>query len=814
MTRKQDKSGFIDYQSERSGLMNGLPKDDEPGSLPDIPNARIRRDISRLIAEYTSDAIVILDTGLKIVYANPLVTRILGYTPEEFLLLTPHQILTPGSYAKVTEMLEKILNHDKADTGPTDVYTPVDLEEFHKDGSIRYAEVTYSLLRDDEGHPVYFLTISRDITTRKLTEKALQESETKFRLIAENTSDGIAVFDNQGNLIYVSPSYLEQLGYSENEDLKRNAESVYNLIHPNDRDETFKQILDSIKDKKKELTYKYRVKHSKGYYIWREDKARFNYDEEGNYVSAYMICRDITERIRAEEMIRENEQKFREIFNSVQESIFIIDASTGEFLDCNEPSITMFGYGNKEEILKVLPAEMGFRKEIPGYTGIMEHSGQETTDGIHTFEWKARRKNGEFFMAEISLKPTYLTGEKRIIAVVRDISERKKAENALLESDRLKTAFIANISHEIRTPINGMLGFTNLLKDSDLTEDERKNFVEIIHRNGQKLMGIINNLIDLSKIESGVMDIINSEVDLNEEMKFLYSLFKPEMDKKGIALKCVAGFPNPKTMVNTDRDKLHTILSNLLKNAWQYTITGNVEFGYRIQKNKDPEKHQVVFYVKDTGVGIPLEKHEVIFDRFVQACDTHKNSRHGAGLGLAVARAYAHVLRGKIWLESEPDKGSVFFFSLPYESDNEVAVDPEDHDWLRFQNKNQQPFLNIMVVDDDYPSELLITRSLRNVARMMIKVHDGCEAIETCRKNPEIDLILMDIKLPGCNGYEATRQIRTFNDKVIIIAQTSHGMSGEKEKAIQAGCNDYMAKPIYVEKLYRIIGRYFKGKVL
>ena len=260
------------------------------------------------------------------------------------------------------------------------------------------------------------------------------------------------------------------------------------------------------------------------------------------------------------------------------------------------------------------------------------------------------------------------TGKECLVSVV-DITLRKLAEAELLkakekaeESDRLKTAFLANISHEIRTPLNSILGFAELLKGTDLNEDSKTRYVNIIEKSGGRLLNIINNILTISKLESGQMEISISETNMNEQIETVYSLYKPIADQKQIRLSYRTTLPEKKAMVNTDMGKLLAVLTNLVKNALKYTEKGSIEIGYQ------PKGKYLEFYVRDTGPGIPVDRYDAIFDRFVQSDIANKGAKQGAGLGLSIAKAYVEMLGGTIWLKSEPGKGSVFFFTLPYKS--------------------------------------------------------------------------------------------------------------------------------------------------
>jgi hypothetical protein len=323
-------------------------------------------------------------------------------------------------------------------------------------------------------------------------------------------------------------------------------------------------------------------------------------------------------------------------------------------------------------------------------------------------------------------------------------------------------------------------------------------------------------LINISKIEAGQMDITLAETNINDQIEFIYTFFKPEVAKKGIALSYNCALTKKDSTIITDREKMYAILTNLVKNAIKYTNEGSIEFGYKIVETQGLASLQ--FYVKDTGIGIPKERQEAVFDRFVQADIEDRDAMQGAGLGLAITKAYVEMLGGKIWVESHVENlndglsgGSVFYFTLPLSPLKEQSKQNENE---AVEHKNSDhplynlPKLKILIAEDDQTSDAVLSILLQDFSSQILHVTTGTEAVEACRQNPDIDLVLMDLKMPLMNGHEATRIIRTFNKKVIIIAQTAYALAGDREKALEAGCNDYLAKPIKKNELFSLLKLY------
>ena len=426
----------------------------------------------------------------------------------------------------------------------------------------------------------------------------------------------------------------------------------------------------------------------------------------------------------------------------------------------------------------------------------------------------------------LTTKVPFRDSDGNIIGLVgasHDITELKRTEEALIkakekaeESDRLKSAFLANMGHEIRTPMNGIMGFSDLLKNQTLSGEEQQLYVDIIEKSGARMLNIINDLIDISKIESGLMNVCISECNINENLEYVYSFFRHETEGKGLKFSYITHLPPDDAIIKTDKEKLNVVLINLIKNAIKFTSKGSIEFGYLLKPAREvSELAEVEFFVKDTGVGIPPEQREIIFERFRQGSESLDRSYEGIGLGLTISKSYVEMLGGKIWVESNSNNyldvsGSIFYFTIPY---NPTPVEKSfaDHVISGRQEESAIKKLNVLIAEDDEASEILMFRALRTISKEILKVRTGVEAIQICRMNPEIDLVMMDIKMPEMDGYEATRQIRQFNTDVVIIAQTAYALAGEKEKALEAGCNDYIAKPIRKDELHLLIKKHFKN---
>jgi PAS domain S-box-containing protein len=515
----------------------------------------------------------------------------------------------------------------------------------------------------------------------------------------------------------------------------------------------------------------------------------------------------INEHIQAEEALKESEELFRTVFENSTIGIYRT-TSEGQILLANPTLFKLLGYSSFEELAKRNLSEEGFEPsyERTHFMDVMNREGE-----VKGLESAWTRANGTTLFVSESARAIKDKKGKIIYydGIVEDITLRKKAEQELIkakehaeESDLLKSAFLANMSHEIRTPMNGILGFTDLLEEQEFTVEERHEYIKIIKKSGVRMLNIINDLIDISKVEAGQMEINIFETNVNEQIEYIYTFFKPEVERKGLQIFFQNGLPEKEAVIETDREKIYAILTNLVKNAVKYSDKGTIEFGYNLKNN------YLEFFIKDTGIGIPHNKKEVIFDRFVQADIADKRAFQGAGLGLAISKAYVEMLGGRIWVESEFEKGSTFYFTIPYNGELQERNVIKNIVPAK-ETENQIKNLKILIAEDDETSDILLTKIITKDYKDVLHVKTGIEAVEACLHHPDIDLVLMDILMPEMNGYEATRQIRQFNKEIIIIAQTAYGLKSDREKALEAGCNDYISKPINKALLRELVKKHF-----
>lgn len=407
----------------------------------------------------------------------------------------------------------------------------------------------------------------------------------------------------------------------------------------------------------------------------------------------------------------------------------------------------------------------------------------------------------------------YLTGialehENGCLLTAVDISQRKQMETDLIrakehaqENDRLKTSFLQNMSHEIRTPMNAIKGFAGLLVKNHSDEIKLQRFTKIIDQRCDDLLNIINDILDIARIESGQLPIYTEECNLNDLFAGLtvqFNEYQQSLNKQHIKLSLQDHYKPLGDVIITDKGKLKQIFVNLLTNAFKFTNTGSVEGGCKFENNK------LIFYVSDTGIGIPADKQKEVFERFAQLRQANNPAIGGTGLGLSIAKGLVSLLGGEIFLVSEPGKGSTFSFSFPYKTaplSHEKSLITEKSDEYKFTNKT------ILLVEDEIYNVEYIKEILKETGVKIILAETGYEAIQIASLQP-VDLVLMDIRLPDIDGYQAAKQIKLNNPALDIISQTAYASADDKQKALDAGFVDYISKPIKVDFLLSMLNKY------
>ncbi|MFP4023608.1 MAG: tetratricopeptide repeat protein [Thiohalospira sp.] len=486
----------------------------------------------------------------------------------------------------------------------------------------------------------------------------------------------------------------------------------------------------------------------------------------------------------------------------------------GQIIYVNQSACKMLAY-NKIELENLTIFDI-----IPEFSSDIWNEYWEQLKKKHSFviQLYYQTKMGNEIPVEVAFNFREFEGVEYNFTFSRNITERKIAEEKLKKakeraekSDHLKSAFLANMSHEIRNPMNAINGFLSLLGDPDIKEKQRLKITELARSSSNDLLNIINDIIDISKIEADELTVDKSLHYVDTILKEIYDYYLKDLnylhkDKVDLRLEIEKKSQGDKIAIYTDKARFKQVMHNLITNAIKFTDQGEIVFGY--QRISSGSRKLLKFFVKDTGIGIPEESQEYIFNRFSKLDDERKKNYKGTGLGLAISKKLVNMLGGEIGVESEIDKGSVFYFTLPYKllDSKEKAFLPETEKKQDVNWKNKL----ILVVEDTASNFLLLENYLKPTNVQIIWAKSGKEAIEIFKDTGHFDLVLMDIQLPGINGYEVTKLIKAHNKNVPVIAQTAYALSGEKEYSLKEGCDDYIAKPFKKETLIELLNKYLQ----
>ncbi len=659
------------------------------------------------------------------------------------------------------------------------------------DGQYRWV-IDYGSPRfNTKGEFIGYIGHCIDITNQKENEILLRESEEIMRYIVKNDPNAIAVFDTNLNYIVTSDRYLQ--------DYNINAESIIGKHHY----EVFPEIPQRWRDIHKRCLEGAIEKNDDDSFIRQDGSTTYNrwevrpwYKPDGRIGGIITYTEVTTERKLAEKEILKLSTGMEQSPASV-----IITDTTGIIEYSNTKFTEVSGYSKAElkgKMLRILK---------PGHTNdaVFNKIWSNLNSGkAWRGEHKNRKKSQEEYWESVLIAPIKDNNEDIInfIIISEDITPRKEMEAELLrakekaeENDRLKTAFLNNISHEIRTPLNAIVGFTGFLTEPGLSVEKIAYFTNIIQESSSQLLAIITDILNISSIEAGNVKSYEKRSNINHIFEKLFDQYIEKFREKNVNFRCSPAFSNEEAEVFTDETKLTQIISNLVSNALKFTNTGSVEIGYILQGD------MLHFFCKDTGIGIARKDQDLIFERFRQVDYSDRRNYGGSGLGLAIARSYTEILEGQMWLDSEPGEGSVFYFTIPFK-----PVKPYVKDEVE---KEKTMGRKLLIVEDEETNALLLEEYLSGQDINLLFAKDGAEALDIFKKIPEINLILMDIKMPVMDGFESINHIKALNPGVSVIAQTALALTGDREKILAHGFDDYIPKPIKKESIISLINKYF-----
>mgnify|MGYP000903944699 FL=1 len=641
--------------------------------------------------------------------------------------------------------------------------------------------------------------IVEDITERVKADEVLKKKEQDFRILSSLTTDAASVLsfnpDGTFNRQWLSDSLLHTVGYSPDE--IDSFEKWAKIVHPEDL-HPYKEAVGKIMLGQK-VSLDFRVIGKNGKVFWVNNTVFPEYDESGKRVRGISELKDITAEKEAVIALDYQRNLLDTIINIAPVGIWL-SKPDGSYPIINKNFSELIGYGTA--MFSMTPEEIEHCRKsddiaLKSDEPIEVEEDITFTDGNkHTIKVFKRRVfdiNGSVL---------------GVLGISTDITERKRYEKALVEalekaeeSDRLKSAFLANMSHEIRTPLNGIIGFSKYLRNfPDTNREETLKFLNIICNSADHLLNLINDIIDISKIEVGQLKIAPESINLNALLNEIYTFYysaKPDLSKRGVSFRITTSLSDAESSIVVDKVRLRQVLNNLIGNALKFTREGSVEFGYELTT----DKNYVRFFVKDTGIGISKDKVELIFQRFRQADIDITKKFGGTGLGLAISKSLVDLMGGNIWVDSQPEIGSTFYFTLPFIK-TAIPVAKSDAPFEFKEVMDKLKGKRILIAEDDTNSLFYLKTVLQNSGIVCLEALNGRDAVNLFLKNPDVDLILMDLKMPELSGFEAIKEIRRVSPKVPIIVQTAHVFNDEKVLCNAMGCDNFISKPVDINVLF------------
>lgn len=703
----------------------------------------------------------------------------------------------------------------------------------NSDGEIEFFDYTLKPIFDDVVGVKFIIAEGRNITEFKKARQALIEGEERLLALTESTYEGLIIL-NSGIIVEANKSALKLFHLAKNSEML--GKSFHEeFIHPDERTMVMEKINQNFTK-----PFETRGILKDGTFIPIEIEGRdIIYKGKLHRVSA---IRDLTERRLAQKALINSEEKYRLITENINDIICKLDEKL-RFTYTSSSVYNMLGYTvtEMEKIsLKDITTRESFIKivsQLNKKKKLIKANAPDVWASV-AIESVLKHKSGKLLWTHINAKLIKWGKDNtfEILCVARNIDAIKKiqftleenenrlkqqneeyerlnieltelnekllqAKHKAEESDKLKSAFLANMSHEIRTPMNSIIGFSRMFKSKDVDEEKRDKYADFVVNNGKLLLNIVNDILDLSKIESGQIQLKKETFNLNELIEELFTNISNQ-NNKGLMIVRTKTLDDDNSDIYTDRNRLQQVLWNLINNAYKFTKKGAIKFGYQVLNNS------LIFYVEDTGIGIPSEQQEKIFERFRQVEMEASRVFGGAGLGLSISKKMVELMNGKIWLKSESGSGSTFYVSIPLEKAGSSKEEQIVEEIIPIVQPAINDDISILIAEDDesnfyYLNELLIVLKYK-----ILRAKNGAEAVDICTNDPSVRLVFMDIKMPVMDGFEATKKIKAIKPQLPIIAQTAFAMADDKSTALEKGCDDYLSKPIDPEILFSKIKKY------
>ncbi len=790
----------------------------------------------KLLAENTNDVIWTMDQNLRFTYISPSVLKLRGFTQDEVMKQSIDLLFTPASLQIAIEAMEigaKLVQQGVKEIPPQ----VLELEQPCKDGSTIWTEVIVNTIFNEEGNFDFFLGVTRDISDRKKNQDKLIESEEYLKEAEMIAHIGHWIFDIANNDLKWSDEIF-RIFELKPQKFKATYESFLERVHPQDRQLVDQAYSNSIKNKTSyNITHRLDLPGRSLKYV--NEKCRTEYDKAGNPIRSIGTVQDVTDRVMTEKEQR-NMYLLQKLISKIAYTLNLNDQIDNCIKDLmpeigtglNLSAVSIFRHStinittqahlkylwredleqNPDPMIDIIDliefpeAYKIFKIDSPISIPDTSELPLELSDFFSKFKIKAIiitplivDQNRYGFISfddrktcrkwkEHELEAMKAIANMIALAFQREqtLSDLMLAKEKAEEADRLKSVFLTTMSHELRTPLNAVIGYSELLKEFK-SPDDIEEFGTLINQSGIRLLNIIEEILNFSLLETGNITLTKTTFKYQNIISDLTKIIENNIRKeqKPIQLTHKDHIDCSQLSIESDSERLTQIFLGLLNNAVKYTKQGWIQFGCnRISENT------VEFYVSDSGIGIPEDKYDLIFERFRQLDDSHTRLYGGTGIGLSICKKIVELLDGNIWVESTLGEGSTFFFTIPLQTGR-----PSDNN----QGKSIQYDFSgktILIAEDEYSNYLLLQTILQMKGARTILAQTGKQAVQIVQNNNAIDLILMDLKMPDMDGYHATKIIKSFAPQIPVIAQTAYAFEIDQQKALNAGCDDYLPKPI------------------
>ncbi|MEK3773323.1 MULTISPECIES: PAS domain S-box protein [Paenibacillus] len=745
----------------------------------------------QVLADHAQDLITTCATDGELLYVSPSVYTLLGYKPEEVIGKSFKDYCYSGDYPDPMD-LSKIGNGCK-------------MRVLHKKGHYIWMETLAKPVAGERGKSVQIVSISRDITQHKDADRRLRESRQRYRSLFEHNPSAVYSLNLEGKYSAVNSKLVQML------DIPRNKLIGQSFLSNLDKCEVQngKHYFEMVKQGEPQY-YETRIVNSRGRKI-EVSVTNVPIIVDKEMVGVYGIVSDITERKEYTERIQELSKQHELILNTVTEGIYGLDAD-GITMFMNPAAASMFGYEAKEfigknshPIIHHTRADGSHfpQEECPIHMTVLDGQRRSIKEDVF---W---RKDGSSFLVQYQVTPIIEQGQiQGAVVVFNDVTGEREIVRAKETAElaaQAKSEFLSMVSHEIRTPMNGIVGMTELLIGTDLSEEQRE-YAEIIRDSGDALLNILNDILDFSKLESGKMALAYEPFALRKMLEQVAELFKPRADEKHLEIRYRLNPSIPEFMVG-DAIRIRQILVNLVGNALKFTDQGSIDVNVDIIKGRKPEDSVLDFAVQDTGIGIPADKLDQLFQSFSQLHPVINRKYGGTGLGLVISKRLVEIMGGSISVESIEGEGSTFRFAVPaasVDASAEQTVSQFHHDRTRQSDKVA---MRILVAEDHPVNRKILREYLEKLGYHADVCTNGVEAIDAISQNA-YDIVLMDIHMPVMDGLKATDLLHRLipQDRIPpIIAVTGNAKREDKEACLEIGMRDFISKPVMLSELKRVL---------